>query len=204
MIYLAIIIVSILFICSLLFHFIVTKPSVASKLAKVLTIFTLLGFILCFGSYIIFYVNISNLDNAELSAAAGDAFYVYATPSSFFAALTIVLTVAIHFLSGKLQAVRIAVSHLASLLILLYTLICASWSHYDEINIALYVAMLGIALALACLISPALQMRALAKKLTDEEFVKARLLRLGKNKTYAMERRRIKETKKRIKKGTKK
>lgn len=203
MIYISLLFISALFVCTLLSHFFAAKQLTVSRLSKVMDASVLLGLVFCIGSYTIYYVGIGSLDSHDLTAAAADAFYVYSTPMAVFAIITLVLTLAIHFLSGKLQAVRIAVSHLASLLILLYTLICASWSHYEEIDLALCVNLLGMGLSLVCLASPALQMKKLAKMLSDSQFVKQRLAKRGKKQTYAMERKRIKDTKKRIKKGTK-
>ncbi len=204
MIYIAVIFVAVLFICTVFTHFLSVKQRSAHILSQVLIVSVSFGAFLCFASLIIYYVTVSGIDSEELAAAAGDAFYVFSAPALIFTAVAVAMTVGLHFLSGKAKAARIAVSHLSALLILLYALICASWSHYDEIDIAFYITLLGTGLALLCLVSPALQMRLLDRQLGDPEYVRAKLRAFKEKREPYLERKRIRETKKRIKSRRKK
>ncbi len=153
-------------------------------------------------SLIAYYVSKSSADN-ELAGAVGDAFAVFAFPSLILAVFVVLLTLTVHFTGKKMSGAIPAVCHLASLLILLYTLIDASWSHYEEFPLHIYINLLGCSLSVAVLFSSALTMRQLAKKLEDKDYIYWRKHRHDEKHRKAEERKRIKETKKRIKNRTK-
>ncbi len=199
-----ILIISISFIYTLYLQIFSIEQKHAMTFAKILSYGSIIGAVCLTASFILFYVRIIAIDNADLYGNIRDAFTVFAFPICFYSILVLVITTITYFVGKKTAAIIPSVCHLMSLLVLLWTIIFASWSHYDEIALNVYFNLLGSFLSLLVLLPAALEMKKLAKKLSDSQFVKQRIAKLGKNKTYAMERRRIKETKKRIKKGTKK
>ena len=86
-----------------------------------------------------------------------------------------------------MQAVNYSVAHLSSILISLYTLLCAVWTHYDEIDIALCVYLLGGGLALLCLIPCALQMKRRTALLEDDKYINSVLEKRGIKKHLRQE-----------------
>lgn len=204
MIYIILALVCFSFLYTLYVHFLSLKAERAKQLSLIQFIAVWAGALFCVSALILYYSSVSVLDNDGLITTVGNAFYVFAFPAFIITVIVIALTVSIHFISGKLQAVRYTASHLAALLILLYTLLCSTWSHYEEIDLAAYVTMLGIGLSLACLVSPALQMHKRYITLSDTQYVNSILEKRGIKKQRRDEIIRINEKRRRLKKGNKK
>lgn len=152
-------------------------------------------------SLIAYYASKSSADN-ELAGAVADAFAVFAFPVLILAVFVVLLTLAVYFTGKKMASTIPAVCHLASLLILLYTLIDASWSHYEEFPLHIYINFLGCSTSLVVLFSSSLTLSRLAKNLSDKDYIYWRKHRYDAKHKKAEERKRIKETKKRIKNKT--
>ena len=198
-----IIIITLSFIYTLYLQLLSTSSRKVRFLSDKLKWATLVGAVGCAAALIIYYGAVRALDNEELSAAIGDAFAVYALPACIFSAIVILLTVCVCFTGKKTALIVPSVCHLASLLVLLYSLIFASWSHYEEFALNMFVELLGCSLSFLMMPAASLYMARHAKRLDDKDYVAARRKRYEQRLRKAEEKQRIKETKNRIKNKTK-
>jgi len=198
-----IIIVTLSFIYTLYLQMLSTSSQKVKFLSDKLKSASFTGAVGCAAALIIYYGTVKALDNEELVAAVGDAFAAYAYPACIFSAIVILLTVCVYFTGKKTTLIVPAVCHLASLLVLLYTLIFASWSHYEEFSLSLFVELLGCSLSLLIMPAASLYMARHAKRLDDKDYVAARKKRCDQRLKRAEEKQRIRETKNRIKSKTK-
>ena len=199
-----ILIISLSFIYTLYIQIFSTDSSQAKKISRIFFITSAIGLLSSIASFLIYYEAVHDLGNKELISAISDAFMFFAYPVCILAFFVIILTVIVHFTGKKISAVIPSVCHLASLLVLIFSLIYSSWSQYEEFSLNLYIEIIGCSISLAVLLSAAFSMSRLAKNLSDKDYVYSRLHRHDSKHKKAEERRRIKETKKRIKQNTKK
>ena len=200
--------VSLSFIYTLYLQIFSMDSKKAALFAKALSFAPLAGALCLAVSLVIYYVQINGIDNAELKAAIGDALAVYTLPAFITAGIAIFFTVAAYFTGKRTAVVVPSACHLASLLILLFTIICAAWSHYEEFALNVYVNLIGTSLSIMVMPGAALTLRRLSKNLLDKNYVHSRLHKndhkIKKAEERKKERKRIKETKNRILNNTKK
>ncbi len=192
------------FIYTLFIQFLCMEDKKARHLAVIFKYTSVAGAALSAVSFIIYYVNLLTLDNNAFFELITDTFSVFIIPTGIFAFIIIAMSLAIHFIGKKTSGAIPSVCHLGSIIILLYTLICASWSDYEQFPLALYINLMGIGISAITLSISQLTISRLAKNLGDREFLRQRKYGSTKRKEKAAENKRIRETKKRIKSGTKK
>lgn len=158
-----------------------------------------LGVVGAIATLITFYVRSSSLDS-ELKPLAREAFLFFAVPFLVCVAISLLSTF-ILYAAKKRPAAAISFSYCTAEIILLYAIMLSASTKYTEINVALFVDLLALSSAFICLITPALYTKRLSASLADEEFVKARKAAFRKKQEPKNERKRIRETKKRIKSG---
>ncbi len=203
-----ILIVSLSFIYTLYLQIFSMDSKKAAAFARALLVSSIVGFIGLIVSFIIFYVRVSAIDNADLYGNIRDSYNLFAIPMVVWSAGTLIVTTVAHFIGRKISAIVPSVCHLSSLLVLLWTLIFASLAHFDEISLNVYYNLSGCSLSLAALFPASLKIKKLSALLSDKDYVYSRLHRkdnkIKKSEERKKERQRIKETKIRIKNSTKK
>ena len=198
-----ILIITLSFIYTLYIQLLSTNSLHAATMANIFIKATGIGAIGCAISFIIYYGKIRALDNVELATAIGDAFSVFIYPACIFTAFVIVLTISVYFTGRKTAVIVPSVCHLASLFVLLYTLICSTWSHYEEFPLNTYIEVLGCCLSYLMMPAASLCMARHAKNLDDKDYVAARKKRYEQKRLKSKEKKRIRETKNRIKNSSK-
>ena len=91
--------------------------------AKVLSASGIIGAVSLIVSFIVFYAHVSSIDNAELYSNIRDAFKLFTYLACFNCAVIMLITITVHFMGKKTAAIIPSVCHLASLFVLLYTII---------------------------------------------------------------------------------
>ncbi len=199
-----ILIISLSFIYTLFLQIFSMDKKRVTLFSKSLFVASIIGALSCIVSFILYYVHIKALDNAELYGAVCDAFSIFAFPVYILSAAIVLITTTVYFIGKKSTSLIPSVCHSASLLVLLFALICASWSHYEEIPLNVYINFVGCSLSLLLMLPASLALKHHSKRLEDKDYIYNRLHRHDNRLQKAEERKRIKETKNRIKNKTKK
>ncbi len=198
-----ILIVSISFIYTLYLQIFSMDQKRAELLSKILLASSVAGGIGLIASFIIFYVRLSAIDNVDLYDTVRNAFDLFAVPIVIWVVISVIITTITHFSGQKISRTIPSFCHLTALLVLLWTLLLAHLAHLYEISLNVYFHISGCALALATLFPAALEIKRLEKNLGDKDYIYSRLHRNDEKHKKAEERKRIIETKNRIKNKTK-
>lgn len=182
----------------LFIHFVCMKKGDVLRASFVFKAASAAGLALGVISFIIYYVRLSVIDSA-VAEPAEDAFYFFAAPALLFCAIILLLTLTVHFTRQKTESAIPYVTHLAAVFLLLWTLICSSWSAYDGFRLDIYIELTGISLALILQLPVALRLTCFAKKFDDKVFMKTRKYGDPKKLARAEEKKKIKDAKARIK-----
>ncbi|MBR4071499.1 MAG: hypothetical protein IKK26_02980 [Clostridia bacterium] len=170
--------------------------------SKTLFIAGIAGAIGLISSFIAFYVHLKSIDNAELYETLRDAFTIFAYPICFWAAAVILITIIAYFINKKTTAIIPAVCNLTAVLSLLWTIVFASWAHFDGFAMNIYEHIIGCALSLLLMLPSSLSLKYFSGLLEDKEFIFRRKHRHDEKHKRSEERKRIRETKNRIKNKT--
>lgn len=187
----------------LFIHFVCMKKGDVLRASRVFKWASAAGLAAGVISFIIYYVRLSVIDS-EVADAVANAFFFFAAPALLFAAIILFLTLAVHFTRQKTGSAVPYITHLAAVFLLLWTLICASWSAYEGFELNIYVELMGISLALILQFPAALRLARFAEKFDDKDFMKIRKFGDPKKLARAEEKKKIKEAKARIKSGGRK
>lgn len=146
-----------------------------------------------------FYIEAGKL-GAEIRETVADTYLLFAKAGGAAAGLIIAVTLGASLIRHKMEGARLAVSFLGAATVAVLSSVFASWSEYSEINAGLYISLSGIFLAMLTLASPAVDMHRLNKSLSTPEGAAARKARLDGARAPRLERRRIREKRRKISK----
>ncbi len=186
----------------LFIHFFCMKKEWVILCARIFRYTSLSGAAVGMISFIIYYVRTLTLDKA-LAETVRDAYEVCALPALIFTAVIFAATACAHFLRQSFAPSVPYICHLGAMVVLLWTLIYASWSHYESFELTVYIELTGIALALLLLFPASLCYNKFALRFDDKEFMKIRKYGDPKRLARQQEKQHIRETKARIKNQTK-
>lgn len=196
-------IISLSFIYTLYLQIFSTNSKKTLIFAKALSAASIIGTVSLIVSFIVFYAHANSIDNAELYGNIRDAFNLFTYLACFNCAVIMLITITVHFIGKKTAAIIPSVCHLASLFVLLYTIIFAAMGQgFEDFALNVYFNIVGTSLSLLMLFPAALGMKRLSKNLLDKDYVYSRIHRHDEKNRKAQERKRIKETKNRIKNKT--